>query len=81
MNNAIQKSIEALEKAIDIVGSQAELARRLGTTHMVVWNWKLRGVPAKRCRDIEEVTAGAVTRYELREDFFGKAPEKSEAAA
>lgn len=65
---------KALRKAIDALGSQAELARKLDVSDMAVSQWKKRGVPPERCRDIEAATGGAVTRYELRPDIFGPAP-------
>lgn len=74
-------SIEALERAISIVGGASALARELGAPWpSTVTNWLSRGgVPAERCLAIERITAGAVTRYELRPDVFGSAP-VSEAA-
>ena len=61
-----------LEKAIEVCGSQSELARRLGgrvrTGH--IHYWLKNGVPAERCVAIELATAGAVKREELRPDVF-----------
>lgn len=68
--NAIERSIQA------VGGVQAELAKRLGVTPGAVNQW-LKGrrpVPAERCRAIESLTGGAVTRYDLRPDVFGTAP-------
>jgi DNA-binding transcriptional regulator YdaS (Cro superfamily) len=64
----------ALQRAIDAVGSQAELARSLDVLPQHITNWKRRGVPAERCIAIEEATKSAVTRYELRPDVFGPDP-------
>ena len=74
-------SIDALKKAIAIVGGPSALARELGYPWpSTVTNWIGRdGVPAERCLDVERITAGAVTRYDLRPDVFGPAP-ASEAA-
>ncbi len=73
-----------LQRAISFCGSQAELARRIGGTikQPHVWGWLHRGarqVPAEHCAAIERATAGAVSRYELRPDVFGPAPEQEAA--
>ena len=74
--------LSPLERAIEICGSQTELARRV-SRHLPdpivsqhVWNWVNRAegkVPAECCRAIEAATEGRVTRYELRPDVFGSA--------
>lgn len=62
--------MEALHKAIDLIGSQAELARRLGVSAQVVHNWKIRGsVPAEYVPAIEMATAGGVRAEEIRPDI------------
>ena len=68
-----------IQKAVRLLGSQAKLAERLGVTKAFV-NQIVSGarrVPAERCRPIEEATGGAVTRYELRPDVFGPAPQEA----
>lgn len=65
----------SLDRAIEVCGSQAELARRIGLKQQYVNNWKERSngrVPGEHCIKIELATAGAVTRYELRPDVFGQ---------
>lgn len=64
-----------LEKAIEITGSQAELARRIGKKQAHIWNWLYRDsrIPAEVVADIEKATGGKVTREQLRPDLFGKA--------
>jgi DNA-binding transcriptional regulator YdaS (Cro superfamily) len=65
-----------IERAIDVAGGVSALATAIGVRPNVVGNWKLRGnVPAAHCLQIEQATAGAVTRYDLRPDVFGSAPE------
>lgn len=63
-----------LQKAIQVCGSQSELARRIGgkvrTGH--IYYWLRNEVPGEYCRAIEEATSGAVTAYELRPDVFGE---------
>lgn len=72
--------MNALERAIEIVGSQAKLAEIVGVSPMAVTQWKIRGVPAGRCIPIEQAVGAVVTRYELRPDVFGEAPAQTEAA-
>lgn len=61
--------MNALTKAIQLVGGQAELARRLGTTSQVVHNWRIRGnVPAEYVPAIEDATFGHVRAEEIRPD-------------
>ena len=51
-----------LERAIEAVGSGAELVRKLNErgheirSHATVYQWGLNGVPAKYCPDIEALT-------------------------
>lgn len=52
-------------------GSQAELARQLGIGVAAVTHWKRRGrIPADRVLAIERITAGQVTRHEMRPDLY-----------
>lgn len=70
--------MNALGRAIQVCGTQSELARRIGgkVRQAHVWNWKRSGtVPAEYCRAIEEATHGEVTRYQLRPDVFGPMPD------
>lgn len=62
--------LHPIEVAAQRVGSQAELARRLGVTRQAVsqWLWPGRAVPIEHCLAIEQVTEGAVTRRDLRPD-------------
>lgn len=73
---------EAIREAITACGGQAPLARTLHVSQPVVWQWAngRRPVPAERCRDIEQATAGRVTRYQLRPDVFGSNPDVIEKA-
>ncbi len=66
--------MNALEKAIEMFGSQKALAEELGVVPMAVTNWKTRGVPIEQCPAIERVTKGAVTKHDLRPDFFDPPP-------
>lgn len=61
--------IDALERAINVVGSQSALAKAIGRTPQVVNNWQRRGnVPAEHCPAIERATKGEVRCEDLRPD-------------
>jgi DNA-binding transcriptional regulator YdaS (Cro superfamily) len=73
-------STSPLDRAIAAVGGASALARALGLPWAsTVTNWAARGVPADRCLPIERATGGAVTRYDLRPDIFGDAPDGAPA--
>jgi DNA-binding transcriptional regulator YdaS (Cro superfamily) len=64
-----------VEKAIDILGSQANLARACRQRPQAITRWLREGrVPPKHAAAIESATDGAVTRHDLRPDIFGAAP-------
>lgn len=61
-----------IARAVALFASQQAFADALGVHQTFVSRMVVTGrVPAERCRQIEEVTGGAVTRYELRPDVFG----------
>jgi DNA-binding transcriptional regulator YdaS (Cro superfamily) len=63
-------TMKALNKAIQISGSQSALARKMGIKQGYVGNWLRSGrVPVERCIQIESVTGGAVRCEELRPDI------------
>lgn len=75
-------SIEALDRAAQILGTQEALAAALGIRSPSISEWRQREqVPVERCLQIEAATNGKVTRYDLRPDVFGKAPAKSRKRA
>lgn len=58
-----------LDIAIQFLGSQAALAKRLGIVQSAVANWRARSsVPAEYCPAIEAATDGKVTCEQLRPD-------------
>jgi len=71
-------SIEALDRAIEILGTQEALAAGLGIKSPSISEWRKREqVPHDRCSDIERLTEGKVTRAELREDIWGDQNKKA----
>lgn len=70
-------AMNPIELAIESAGSVGKLADLLTVRQSVVSNWKARGqVPAERVLDVERLTG--VSRYVLRPDVFGQAPEAAE---
>lgn len=76
-------SIDALQKAIEVAGTQAKLASLIGKRQGHIGNWLNRDkkVPAEACLPIERATGGKVTRYDLRPDIFGAPRRKRRSAA
>lgn len=73
----MRMSANPLDRVIDILGSQEELAAVLGIKSPSISGWRQRNkVPSERCLAIEQATGGQVTRYDLRPDVFGNAPVK-----
>lgn len=62
--------------------TQTALAESLGVSQGLVHQWVkgLTRITAERCVEIEDVTSGEVTRYDLRPDLFGKSRQKQAAA-
>lgn len=61
--------MKTLERAINIVGSVTELAKKLGISQSAVSNWKARGfVPLDFCHPIEIATKSKVRCEEIRPD-------------
>lgn len=59
-----------IERAVEVVGSQAALARALKITRQTVRVWLIKGiVPAKEAPRIERVTGGKVTAQSLVNDI------------
>lgn len=65
-----------LDRVIDLVGGQAELARKVGVSPQVVNGWcKRNRVAASKAVAVEQAVEGRVTRYDLRPDIFGEPPQ------
>ena len=76
--------LKALQRAIDLLGSQAELAKAISSKdrpikQQHIWNWINRDkrIPAEAVIPIETATKGHVTRHELRPDIY---PAEAKAA-
>lgn len=67
-----------IQQAIQLVGPSA-LAAAIGVTPQFVTSLGKgdRPVPPSRCIAIEQATGGLVSRYALRPDVFGEAPDKA----
>lgn len=59
--------MNALDRAIEIVGGTTALARRLDVHPNVVTNWKTRGVPIEQCPAIEKATDRQVRCEDLND--------------
>jgi len=77
------KSAEAAKEASRLLGSQAEMARRLNVTAPTVNQWCSgeRAVPPKRALQIEAITNGAVGRADLCPSFPWEQVDSSSAQA
>lgn len=63
--------MKSIDKAIAIIGTQAQLAKLLKVSRAAVGQWRLPGrkVPAIHCPEIEKHTKGEVCCEELRPDI------------
>jgi DNA-binding transcriptional regulator YdaS (Cro superfamily) len=65
-----------IAKAIRLAGSQTALGNLLGLTPQAIQKWASQGtVPGERCREVESLLEGQVTRYELNPTVFGEQPQ------
>lgn len=64
--------IDFFEKAVDQVGGQTEMARRLGVTQPRVWNWINRDkkIPAEFVIKVTRQREVSFHAHELRPDVF-----------
>lgn len=61
----------ALQKAVEIAGGKAALARTVGVTYQAVQQWVASGrCPPTRVLAIEKATRGEVSRHDLRPDIY-----------
>lgn len=71
------KAHDALDKALDLIGTQTDLAEKLRAinpkiqqAHISGWKRSKKGVPSQYCGAIEKLTGGQVTKRQLRPDLF-----------
>lgn len=62
----------ALNRAIEIAGGQAALAKLCGVKQQTVFCWlrKFGRVPAARVLQIEKIVNGVISRHDLRPDIY-----------
>ncbi|MGJ0508838.1 MAG: transcriptional regulator [Methylocystis sp.] len=63
----------ALTEAIELCGSQAALAARIGVKQQLISFWLTKskiGVPAEYVLPIERATGGVISRHALRPDIY-----------
>lgn len=62
-----------IDRVIEAIGTQAELARLMNVTPGFVNKMVRTGrIPAERCPQLEHLTGGKVTAAQMRPDVFGK---------
>jgi len=59
-----------LQPAIDYFKTQKALADALEVNPMAITQWKKRGIPPKRAKEIAKLTNGKVKASVLLPDFF-----------
>lgn len=59
-----------LEPAINYFGSGNALARAMGLNPMAVTQWKRRGIPAERAKQISELTDGEIKPSVIKPKLF-----------
>jgi DNA-binding transcriptional regulator YdaS (Cro superfamily) len=68
-----KSATDALKRARTAAGGASAVARAIGLTPQAVLQWQV--VPAERVLDVEKLTG--VSRYDLRPDVFGPAPQEA----
>jgi len=75
MKTTTRAAAPVIDLLVGLFGTQSALAAKLGIRCASISGWRQRGkIPVDRCGDIERVTGGQVTRYDVRPDVFGAAP-------
>lgn len=59
-----------LDRIVTITRTKRALAHALGLTPMAINRWNPDKIPIKYVNDIEQLTAGQITREEIRPDIF-----------
>lgn len=73
----IESPAQALVAAVRLIGGQAKTARLLGTSQPAVWAWihRKKPLPAEHVLAVEAATKFAISKYDLRPDVYGPAPD------
>ena len=60
-------NVEAMQKAIDLLGGRAEFSKAVGVTYLTVSDWAndKKSPCLESCLKIEEITEGKVTLKDL----------------
>jgi DNA-binding transcriptional regulator YdaS (Cro superfamily) len=69
-----------IQRAVEAAGGQTALAKKLGVSQGLIWQWcdgRLK-VPAERVLAVVNAADAAVTPCDLRPDIFGPAPRPEE---
>lgn len=61
---------EAFAKVVEILGTQAEIARLLGLRQSSVSYWRITGIPAEQAVELEKASSGKVPRWVSRPDLW-----------
>ncbi len=62
-----------IDRIVECMPSQAELARQMGVTPGFITKLLKHGrIPAERCPQLERITRGKVKAAQMRPDVFGK---------
>jgi DNA-binding transcriptional regulator YdaS (Cro superfamily) len=59
-----------LKPAIEFFGNQAKLAKAMKLHPMAITQWKRRGMPPARAKEISDLTNGAIKPSDLLPNFF-----------
>lgn len=59
---------QVIDRLVELAGSKAEIARRMGVRPQDIQNWGARGIPLSKCNQIEREFS--VPMHELRPDAF-----------
>ena len=70
-----------IEKIIHANGGLSALARKIGVSRQVVYNWSLKGVPANKVLILCELADHQVSPQDLRPDVFSLNENKARAEA
>ena len=69
MNNNIDLDTN-LEPAFEFFKSSKGLAEALGLQPMAITQWKRRGIPPKRAKEISDLSNGVIKPSDIKPKFF-----------